>query len=672
MKSVRYEEEDDMNMKKVMYLLILALVPLMLWGCGSSSESKTGSTGGSLTASQPDFPNAILLVSAGSVQENLGSRDLVIIDARVNGYDLSHIPGAVNIKHSDYWTKGSGLKDTATIANQLGAAGITRDRKIVIYDDTTASWGAAGRIFWMLEYLGCTDVHIIDGGWDKWIAEGRPTESNAASLPAATFTPQVDAAKKATSGHISYRLFDNDFALIDSRADEEFMGWQLYGETRGGHIPRAVNIPYEWFFNSDKSALSFTDLKGLFESRGITPDKEVSAYCTAGIRSGYVYFLLRLMGYSRSSNYDASIWDWADNTTLAMEKAANYATVVYPAWVKTLIDYHRPGSTTPPPPQYPYDRGHRYLIFETQWGSIEDMQQGWADNSYLLGHIPGAIHSNSDTYENNYPRWFLLPDAELKAAVGSMGITADTTVVVYSSSNIFAARLWWILKYAGVTDVRMMNGGMAQWGASGYPVETTINYPVPVTFSGTTSPRYLATTDYVAANFNSGSTQLVDVRTGSEYAGIISGYSYLAAKGRIPNAIWAYDADDSSPVYHDSDGTLRSFTEIRDMWSGLGIKSTGLPTRFDREVIFYCGGGYRSSLTYLYAYLMGFENIRNYSDGWAGWSTKYTEDPACTGITPGWCQDPSGRPFETGWPSGMATIQYQLRGIKAGAYHKQR
>lgn len=634
-------------------LTVLLAVTVMA-GCGSSSTDKVGGTA-TLSAAAKEFPNAELLVSADSLQASLNTNGLVIIDARsANAYGAGHIPGAVNIQHSAYWTKGSGLKDTAVIAAQLGAAGIGRDKKLVIYDDTTASWGAAGRLFWMLEYLGCSDVHILNGGWDKWSADSRPVQTTAVTLPATTFTPRINSAAKSDSGHIATRLYDRDFAVVDARTDEEFTGWQLYGETRGGHIPRAVNIPYAWFYNSDKTALGYNELKSLFESRGITPDKEVTANCTAGIRSGYVYFLLRLMGYARSSNYDASIWDWADNTSLPEEKAPNYASAVYPAWVKGLIDYHKPGSTSAAPPQYPYDRTHKYLVFETQWGSIDEMNKGWADNSYLLGHIPGAIHSNSDTYENGFPRWFLLPDNELKAAAGSMGITPDTTVVVYSDSAIFAARLWWILKYAGVTDVRFMNGGIQQWTASGYPVETTINNPVATTYSGTVNASYIATTPYVAANYNSGAAQLVDVRAGSEYTGMISGYGYLVNKGRIPDSIWAYNADDSSLIYRDNDGTLRSYEEIKSLWSSVGIASTLSATRLDKEAIFYCGGGYRSSLTFFYAHLMGYTNIRNYSDGWSGWSTTYTEDigyvknPAIPGSTDGWRQDPSGRPFATG------------------------
>ncbi|QXE90944.1 hypothetical protein KP001_21655 [Geomonas subterranea] len=628
-------------------LLFGALFALALAGCGSSVTDKSQKTA-SLAAASAEFPNADLLVSADSVQKSLNATDLLIIDARAaSAYATGHLPGAINLQHSAFWAKGRGLKDTDTVAAQLGAAGITRQQKIVIYDNTTASWGAAGRLFWMLEYLGCTDVHILDGGWDKWSADGRPTQRAAVTRAAATFTPSVQGSLKATSARIAGRLYDNDFAVIDTRTDEEYLGWQLYGETRGGHIPRSVNLPYAWYYNTDKSTLRYQQLKTMLESRGITPDKEVTAYCTAGIRSGYAYFLLRLMGYQKCSNYDASIWDWADNTSYPMDQAPNYADAVYPAWVKALIDYHKPGSTSAAPPQYSYDRNHKYLIFETQWGSFDDMAHGWADNSYLLGHIPGAIHSNSDVYENGNPRWFLLPDAGLKTALGSMGITPDTTVVVYSDSNIFAARLWWILKYAGVTDVRFMNGGIQGWQAAGYPTETTINTPVATTYAGATKPALLASTTYVESVYNQPTAKMVDVRSGSEYSGMISGYGYVVNKGRIPGATWAYNADDSAGIYVDADATLRSYEEVKSLWSNLGID-------FSKETIFYCGSGYRSALAYLYAHLMGYTNIRNYSDGWEGWSTNYVEDPAylatpaVPGSTDGWRQDPSGRPVATG------------------------
>ena len=625
-------------MKKRCLLAISFSLILVLFSLAVQSSSLAG-----LEPSQSDFPNAALLVSADSVQSSIGEDNLVIIDARSSGYDAGHIPGAINIKYGDYFTWGKGLLPVADLNSRLSSAGLKRDMSFVIYDNTSASWGAAGRIFWMLEYLGCTNVHILDGGWDKWLADGRATETAINTLAANTFEAEVKISQMATKKSIKNKLYSEGFVVIDCRTDEEFIGWQLYGEARGGHIPGAVQIPYNWYFNSDRTVRDVGYMNALLLSHGITKGKEVTAYCTAGIRSGFAYFILRLMGYPKASNYDASMAEWSADKSLPMEKAPRYSTIVYPAWVKALIDYHAPGSTTDPPPNYQYARDHKYLIFETAWGPVEDA------GSYLEGHVPGAIHSDSDIYENGSPRWFLLPDAEIHAAMGRMGITSDTTVIVYGDSAIFAARLWWILKYAGLSDVRLFNGGYEQWLTAGYTGETTINYPVAAAFSGSVHKEYIATTAYVSKNL--GSIFAGDVRSYDEFVGTKSGYSYLQAKGRIPGAVWLCDADSTSLFYRDGDATISSYTQVRDLWKKKGLLAKGAPNKFDRELIFYCGGGYRSALAFLHAHLMGYNNVRNYSSGWSDWSTTYSEDSSCGGITPGWCQWPSPRPIEIERPS---------------------
>ena len=659
-----------MKRKKYGFQLFLPLLLTLLLaaGCGSSTHHKTAAQDDDgatptpvLTGDVTLFPNSGLLATAEELLAAINSDDsgeMVLLDTRsADAYASGHIPGAINVEWTAFvlWNdppEKATLKPVADLEAQLGTLGLTRTSRIVIYDDTVTSWGAAGRIFWMLEYLGCGNVQILNGGWDKWAADDLSTETTENTLDAAAFSadltlfPGVNVNKE----YILSRLGETDFAVVDTRTDEEYNGWILYDEARGGHIRGAVQLPYGGYYNGDKSILSYTDLKTLLDSNGITLDKEVVSYCTAGIRSGFFYFLGRLMGYD-VSNYDASIWDWAaaDATTYPMDKMENYQTLVYPSWVKSLIDYHAPGSTASAPSGYGYDRDHKYLIFETQWGSFEDMEMGWADDSYLKGHIPGAVHSNSDVYENGYPRWFLLPEAELKTAMGSMGITADTTVVVYSNSPIFVARLWWILKYAGVADVRVLNGGYDAWTAAGYDGETAINEAIAATYDGTLVPGLIATTDYVEANYDTGDTVMADVRTYPEYAGEISGYGYVVNKGRIPGAVYAFNADTPDLEYLDSDGTLKSSDGVKNMWSSLGITSTIADNRFDKDVIFYCGSGYRSSLSFLYAYLMGVENVRNYSDGWEGWSTKYIEDATYVaeedvpGSTDGWIQDPSGR-----------------------------
>jgi thiosulfate/3-mercaptopyruvate sulfurtransferase len=204
--------------------------------------------------------------------------------------------------------------------------------------------------------------------------------------------------------------------------------------------------------------------------------------------------------------------------------------------------------------------------------------------------------------------------------------------------------------------VRVLNGGYDAWIAAGGESETTVNDPAPVTYDGTLRPEYIATTDYVAANYNTSNTLMADVRTMDEYIGKVSGYSYVVQKGRIQDAVYAYNADNPDREYLDADGTVRNYTEVRAMWGDLGIKSTAANNTFDKEVIFYCGSGYRSSLSFLHAYLMGFDNVKNYSDGWEGWSTDYVEDPAYVadpaipGSTDGWIQNPSGRPVAVGEP----------------------
>ncbi|WP_282753725.1 sulfurtransferase [Desulfuromonas thiophila] len=657
----------------LLVLMLLALSAVMLSGCGESVTHKTSTsstddgdtTDGDETTDTTPYPNADLLVSADELETLLSSStataattgSLIVIDTRsADAYVAGHIPGAIHMAHAELADGSLNLKSVTELETLLGGKGLVADAKIVLYDDTITSWGSAGRVFWALEYLGCSDVHLLDGGWDKWSADGRTTQLAATTLEATTFTASVNTAVVTDKATIASRLGDSDFVLIDTRTDEEFIGWQLYGEARGGHITGAVHLPYEWSYGADHTLVPYATMKSYFEERGITADKQVVAYCTAGIRSGFAYFLARLMGYENVANYDASIWDWAvqaDITTYPMEALPNYADLVYPGWVNAVMDYHANGSSSAAPANYNYDRDHKYLIFETQWGSFDDMANGWADTSYLSGHIPGAIHSNSDVYENGYPRWFMLPDDELKAAVGSMGITEDTTVIVYSNSPIFAARLWWILLYAGVDDVRLLNGGYDAWTAAGYDGETTTNYPVATTYSGSTLPEVVATTDYVAGVYDDENTLVADVRMYEEYAGEVSGYSYVVNKGRIPGAVYAFHADNPDRYYLDDDGTFRSYTEVETMWNGVGIEKA-TDTTFSKDVIFYCGSGYRSSISYLYAHLMGISNVRNYSDGWEGWSTDYVEDASylaeegVPGSTDGWRQNRSERPVSVG------------------------
>ncbi len=301
--------------------------------------------------------------------------------------------------------------------------------------------------------------------------------------------------------------------------------------------------------------------------------------------------------------------------------------LVSAAWVKTLIDEN--------------NNGNPYIIAETSWGGPE--------GKYDKGHIPGAIHVNTDeieydefkarnglgdneslgrstteaqdltkglTADGTLPRnwWNLYPDEYLIPALAAMGIDIDTTVVVYSHSMSAAARLVWTLMYAGVKDVRLLDGGYDAWVNAGYAVSTETTQRTPASDFGTNTPlnaKYLVDIAYVrqVANGEKPDALMVDIREYDEYTGKTAPYSYIPTSGRVKGAVWGYDSDDLL----NEDGTLKSLDIIEDMWEAKGITS-------DKALSFYCGTAWRSSLAWFCAYMMGWKNISNFDSSWYEWS----------------------------------------------------
>lgn len=326
-----------------------------------------------------------------------------------------------------------------------------------------------------------------------------------------------------------------------------------------------------------------------------------------------------------------------------MAQAAHPECLVTPAWVKSVQDFQIASTQKKAillrPATY---KNERLVILEVSWSTVA------AAKDYQAGHVPDAIHFNTDEFENGAPRWQLKPLSELQQVIGKYGITRDTTVIVYSKQTIAAARVWWVLNYAGVSDVRILNGGYTMWLAAGLPGDTTVHEPREVKFSASPREDWLATTQYVRERFDKGSVWLADARSLPEFRGEVSGYDYLLRRGRIPGALHIGDADDKALLYQEADGVFRHRSEIAALWTKAGLNAATPGEQFEREVIFYCGSGWRSSLAFFYAYLQGYKNIRNYSDSWSGWSTTYVQDAAEKGITPGWRQDASGNPIATG------------------------
>lgn len=324
--------------------------------------------------------------------------------------------------------------------------------------------------------------------------------------------------------------------------------------------------------------------------------------------------------------------------SLVLGSPPDSSDVVTAEWLHAAQAYHAPGSTSPAPPLYPYPRSHKLLVFETQWDST----------AYDAGHVPASIHSSSDVYENGYPRWWLLDHDQLLDKVMGMGVgrVDDTTCIVYSDSPIFAARLWFILRYLGVRDTRYLDGGLFSWVAAGFSTELSPNLPVPTTgFDGILASRMVVTTEEIERR---GDMVLIDTRSWSEFIGDSSGYDYLAAEGRVEGAGWGHEA--IKGVYTHENGTLLPPLQVAEFWRNLTQPQTQSQ---ERELVFYCGNGYRAALATLYTVLLRGEvgEGRLYSSGWSQWSTNWTEAPNSTvPPSPGWLQTPSGRPVCSGPP----------------------
>lgn len=258
-------------------------------------------------ASILNHPNNSLLATGAWMEENVDAANQVIIDARsAANYAAGHIKNAINLPPSalNISATTQDLHPPAAAAALLGAAGISSSATIIVYGaDVDAN---AGRVFWALEYLGAADVRVLDGGYAKWIADGRATVTTAATLPPAVFTAAADAAKLATKASVLANYAGANHVIIDSR---DAVHYTIK------HIPNAINMLIGDFLNADKTVLSRADIKILLDAKGVTAGKRVITYCHTGYRSGQAYFILRLMGFN-VSNYDGSWIEWNADATL--------------------------------------------------------------------------------------------------------------------------------------------------------------------------------------------------------------------------------------------------------------------------------------------------------------------------------------------------------------------
>lgn len=239
----------------------------------------------------------------------------LVLDAR--GADLKKAQGPLahaapvvwqDLAQPDLPTKGRLIEDPKVLDPKLQALGVSRDRPIVVVADPVKGWGEDGRIAWALRTFGHTKVVIVDGGLPALQKDG-PLTITPPKIPG-DFRSALSPRWLVKKEELRSRLGTSNLALLDVREPREYAGKTPYGESRGGHIPGAQGLWYRDLLDADGKLKPRAEIERLLAARGVTKDREVVAYCTGGIRSGWVTTVLSDLGY-KARNYAGSAWEWS-------------------------------------------------------------------------------------------------------------------------------------------------------------------------------------------------------------------------------------------------------------------------------------------------------------------------------------------------------------------------
>lgn len=406
-----------------------------------------------------------------------------------------------------------------------------------------------------------------------------------ASVQAYALTFDNISAQYITDGQLSDKV-----QVIDCRSSNQYNGWPDENTPRGGHFPGAVNIDSQWL-----TLLDDAQLQQLIASKQLQKNKPTFLYCEDNARQS-LSLALKKQGFKQINTIEQPL----NQATEKLVTLPNFKQLVSPQWINNVINGNKPL----------YGPGKDYKLIEVQWGPAL---------KYLAAHIPGALYLNTNDIEAE-PWWNRVSDEKIAELLKNLGIRYDTTVILYGRNNMAAARAANIMMYAGVDDVRLLNGGWRAWVDAGLATEPFMNSNTEQVKFGKkipANPHYIIDVPQAKALLAKDPDQhsLVSIRSWDEYTGKTSGYSYIKPTGRIAGSKWGHAGTDSNNAadFLNPDGTMKSQREIKQLWQNWNINQ-------DQEIAFYCGTGWRGSEVFFYTYVMGWKNISVFDGGWYEWS----------------------------------------------------
>ena len=283
------------------------------------------------------------LVETEWLAEHLGDADLRVLESTVlltrdpetgaatiesgrEQWAAGHIPGSAfadiieDLSETDNPRFRFEAPSAEKLAKALGELGVGDDTKVVIYDRAGNAW--ASRLWWMLRSAGFDNAGVLNGGWAKWTAEGRPVSTDAPTYAAATLTPKARPELFAQKEDVLAAIDDGATCIVNALSPANHDGSELTYHGRRGHIPTAVNVPTAGATGIvDPATMTFlpaADLRRKFEESGALSGDRVISYCGGGIAASGTAFALHLIGVDNVAVYDGSLTEWAADPELPL------------------------------------------------------------------------------------------------------------------------------------------------------------------------------------------------------------------------------------------------------------------------------------------------------------------------------------------------------------------